>query len=112
MGRRDAAHESERIGMARSRDNLPPVDRGSRPQPGGPSDGGQFVGGAVNWQAFLRRVERKRRLLRGAGGAARVVPFEYYARATFVSFRLDGHAVTEDDARAALGVEAAGGEVV
>jgi len=66
-------------------------------------------GGSSDWFALLRRVERKRRLvLRSQHGASPTPTIEYYARATYVSFVLDGIDVAEDDVREALGHAPAG----
>jgi hypothetical protein len=57
----------------------------------------------VDWSAFLRRVERKRRLLGHSAAGERAAPAEdYYVRATYASFRLDGLAVEEAHVREAL----------
>jgi hypothetical protein len=83
--------------------------RHSSPPPAGftpPSSGGADRGRShspVDWNAFLRRVERKRRLLKRLDGAAPALPPDYFARATYASFRLDGLDVDESDVREALG---------
>jgi hypothetical protein len=60
----------------------------------------------VDWSAFLRRVERKRRrfgrLPDGEGAAAAVIPADYFVRATLASFRLDGLEASEAEVREAL----------
>ena len=58
--------------------------------------------GRVDWANWLRLIERKRRLLSRYQTARNLVPREYFAAATFVSFRLDGIEVTEPDVAAAL----------
>ena len=95
--------------MTPRRQNPPPVDPAT-----GRNNGGRFVrpsapiygNAAIDWPAFLRRIERKRRLLRRLDGAAPSLPLDYYARATYVSFRLDAHHdLREQDVRAALGLD-------
>jgi hypothetical protein len=68
--------------------------RGGRSRSGSPAD----------WPSLLRRVERKRRLAaRSQRGATADPTVDYYARATYVSFVLDGLDVDESDVRDALG---------
>lgn len=72
---------------------------GSRGGDGGPSFSG------LDWTALVRSVERKRRL-HGRDGdghdGGNGVPADYYARATWASFRLEGHDVTLGETREAL----------
>lgn len=64
------------------------------------------VGGRLlshtEWSALLRRLERKKRQsLRDGDGLPTPVP-DYFVKATWSSFCLDGHAVSESEAREAL----------
>jgi len=80
---------------------LPPVP--PTPLDGTRGNGGRSHSSGVDWSAFLRRVERKRRLLsRSAGGEHASPADDYYVRATYASFRLDGLEVEEADVREAL----------
>ena len=58
---------------------------------------GQTTGaGVIEWGAWLRAAERKRRLLiRNETDRPRPLPPAYFARATFSSFRLDGIDISE-----------------
>src|SRR3954465_7570494 len=85
----------------RRHSNTPPA--GSAASSNGGADGGRSHSAAVDWSAFLRRVERKRRLLKRMDGAAPALPPDYFARATYASFRLDGLEVDEAEVREALG---------
>jgi hypothetical protein len=58
--------------------------------------------GRIDWANWLRLIERKRRLLARFATSRNIMPREYFAAATFVSFRLDGIDVTEPDVAAAL----------
>src|SRR5689334_18990419 len=91
----------------RRRPQSPPVGAANAPIARG-TDGGRSrsrndSGGS------LRRIERKRRALareggNGSGNGAVSVPAaEYYLRATWVSFLLEGLDVAEEDVREALG---------
>jgi hypothetical protein len=63
----------------------------------------------VDWTAWLRLIERKRRLLtRLDAPKNRLLPAEYFAAATFVSFRLDGIDVSESEVAIALARGTAG----
>jgi hypothetical protein len=90
----------------RRRQKSSPVDPAALTQ--GPGVNGGRSRSPHDWPALLRRVERKRRALqRDANGrgdpAATPPPEDYYVRATWASFRLDGHDVTEAELRDALG---------
>src|SRR3954451_23009768 len=83
----------------------PPVPL--RPLDGTGGNGGRSLSsgaaGVVDWSAFLRRVERKRRLLGPSADGEHATPAEdYYVKATYASFRLDGLAVEEAEVREAL----------
>src|SRR5258706_1598868 len=73
------------------------------PLDGSGGNGGRSHSSPVDWSAFLRRIERKRRLLGRSPGAEHVPPADdYYVRATYASFRLDGLEVGEAEVREAL----------
>ncbi len=60
-------------------------------------------GGRVEWSSWLRAIERKRRMLsRMDSSRLKPLPSEYFAAATFASFRLDGIEVTETQIAQAL----------
>ena len=103
----------------------PPVAPASRPPLGGDdgNNGGfsssasaRGPGGDADWSQALRRLERKRRSLDRAppGGPSAVanaslpLPPDYYARATWSTFRLEGIDVHRDEVRAALAQTSAG----
>lgn len=80
---------------------LPPVP--PTPLDGTGGNGGRSHWSGVDWSAFLRRIERKRRLLGQLAGRENPWPADdYYVRATYASFRLDGLEVSEADVRDAL----------
>ena len=92
----------------RRRPKPSPVDPAAFTQ--GPGVNGGRSRSATEWPALLRRVERKRRSLDrdhdGADPNANLIPSppdDYYLRATWASFRLEGLDVTEDELREALG---------
>ena len=77
----------------------PPVDP-KTPHSWSGNNGGRLRH-EVDWPAFLRRVERKRRLL---GKSNDHGPSDaYYAIATYTSFRLEGLEVSEHEVTEALG---------
>jgi hypothetical protein len=93
----------------RRRSNPPLVDPSTAT--GGRGGNGGLSVPRGDWSALLRRVERKRRLLArdggngGAGdghGPSYDLPEDYYARATYATFRLEGLDVTAADVLAAL----------
>jgi hypothetical protein len=55
----------------------------------------------VDWAAFLRRMERKKRLM--ARAQDKTPPADYYPHATYSSFRLEGLEVSEQEVWDALG---------
>jgi hypothetical protein len=57
----------------------------------------------IDWSSFLRRVERKRRLLGRLQRTSIAPPVGYYQRATFNSFRLEGLDVSEAEVHESLG---------
>jgi len=85
--------------------NPPPVVPQSPPAGGAGGDGGRsrsrLPSAAMDWETLLRRLERKRRLLERTGGGVRP-PDEYYFRATYASFRLEGLDVSEVEVRESL----------
>jgi hypothetical protein len=97
--------------------NTPPAGP-TTPYPGVAGRGGRsrssgHGGGSADWFTLLRRVERKRRLAtRSQQGANPTPTIEYYSRATYVSFILDGIDVAEEDVREALGHAPAGARPV
>jgi hypothetical protein len=98
---RTTARLRTRMPLGRHRKS-PPVSQ--TPLDGAGSNGGRSHSSApVDWSAFLRRVERKRRLLGRLPGGEHVAPADdYYVRATYASFRLDGLEVEEAEVREAL----------
>ena len=57
----------------------------------------------IDWQRWLRLIQRKRRLLtRGPSQRRKPLPDEYFATATVVSFRLEGIYVDQPDVASAL----------
>ncbi|MGD0461892.1 MAG: hypothetical protein ABSB74_05335 [Tepidisphaeraceae bacterium] len=57
----------------------------------------------IDWQRWLRLIQRKRRLLtRAASPRPKPLPDEYFATATLVSFRLEGIQIDEPDVASAL----------
>lgn len=64
------------------------------------SVGGRLLSQA-DWSAFLRRLERKKRLLQRNGDAP-LLPSDYVFRATWASFHLDGLHVDPAEVRDAL----------
>jgi len=61
--------------------------------------------GESDWAEWTRRIERKRKLL---PASVIIAPPEFFPHATFVSFRMDGLEVTEQETVAALARGAAG----
>jgi len=98
--------------FSRRRPRSSPVDPAAPTQ--GPGVNGGRSRSTPEWPALIRRLERKRRSLNrdhnGNGGATDPItapiptpPDDYYLRATWSSFRLEGLDVTEDELREALG---------
>jgi hypothetical protein len=57
----------------------------------------------MDWTGLLRRIERKRRQLgRSRQANHDRLPVEYFTRATYASFRLEGLDVSEEEVREAL----------
>jgi hypothetical protein len=85
----------------RRRPSTPPVDPAASFGRGG-VNGGRSISGA-DWTSLLRRIERKRRALARAGADTPPgLPANYYVRATYASFILDGLDVTPDETRDAI----------
>src|SRR5207237_7172991 len=75
------------------------------------NDGGRSRSGKTDWTGLLRRIERKRRQLGRSGQADQDgLPVEYFARATYASFRLEGLDVSEQEVHEALGGGGGGGQ--
>lgn len=89
----------------RRRHKTPPVDPGA-PHLGPGTNGGRSRS-VLDWPALVRRLERKRRTLDGDGAtngdSPTPLPENYYARATWASFRLEGLEVSEEELSDALG---------
>jgi hypothetical protein len=57
----------------------------------------------IDWQRWLRLIQRKRRLLtRSSSPRRKALPVEYFANATVVSFRLEGIEISLSDVVSAL----------
>ncbi|HEY7120088.1 MAG TPA: hypothetical protein VH475_26105 [Tepidisphaeraceae bacterium] len=81
---------------------MPPVGSAASPHHGrGGNNGGRSLS-PQDWSAFLRRIERKR------SDDLPPLPDEYYVRATWVSFRMEGLDVGAQEVREALAPPAAG----